>query len=32
MRLGLVGCAVRTNNLPAQLVRTAHPIAVGAEA
>ena len=32
MRLGLVGCAVRTKSLPMELVRTAHPTAVGAEA
>ncbi len=29
MRLGLVGCAVRTKHLPAELVRTAHPTHIG---
>ncbi len=27
--LGVVGCAVRTRHLPAELVRTAHPTHVG---
>lgn len=29
MRLGPVGCAVRTKHLPAVLVRTAHPTHAG---